>query len=57
MIDSALLDRLKAALGPKGWSDDAAEIAPHASDWRGRYQGTTPLLLKPANTQDVAMIR
>ena len=54
MIDSALLDRLKAALGPKGWSDDAAEIAPHASDWRGRYQGTTPLLLKPANTQDVA---
>lgn len=53
-LPAALLDQLKSVLGPKGWSDDPHEIAPHAKDWRGRYQGETPILLKPANTQEVA---
>ncbi len=45
---------LKDALGPKGWSDDANELAPHVEDWRGRYQGSTPILLKPGSTEEVA---
>ena len=53
-IPAPVLDQLKSVLGPKGWSDDAAEIAPHASDWRGRYQGYTPILLKPATTEEVS---
>ncbi|MEE2567411.1 FAD-binding oxidoreductase [Hyphobacterium marinum] len=54
MINTATLDQLKAALGPKGWSDDPAELDPHVTDWRGRYRGETPILLKPATTAEVA---
>jgi FAD/FMN-containing dehydrogenase len=51
-----VLSRLKEAAGPRGWSEDAAEIAPHLAEWRGRWTGTTPLLLKPAQTSEVARI-
>ncbi|RKQ95147.1 FAD-binding oxidoreductase [Maricaulis maris] len=53
-MPAALLAQLKQVLGPKGWSQDAHELAPHVADWRGRYQGSTPILLKPANTEEVA---
>ncbi|WP_417493763.1 FAD-binding oxidoreductase [Maricaulis sp.] len=53
-VPADVIDALKSALGPKGWSQDAHELAPHISDWRGRYQGTSPILLKPANTAEVA---
>jgi FAD/FMN-containing dehydrogenase len=46
--------RLKAALGPNGFSEDAQEIAPHLVEWRSKYQGHTPLLLKPWNTAEVS---
>ncbi len=47
--------RLKAALGPQGFSETQAEIAPLLEDWRGR-KGHSPLLLKPASSEDVAAI-
>ena len=53
---SAVQDRLKEALGPKGFSDDPKEIAPHLEEWRGKYHGRSPLLLKPGSTEDVAAI-
>ena len=43
------MDRLKAAAGAGGWTDDANEIAPHLVEWRERYRGATPLMLKPAS--------
>lgn len=52
----SLLEPIKSALGPKGWSEDPDEIAPHAADWRGRYKGETPILLKPGSTAEVAEI-
>jgi len=54
MIDDTILERLKSALGPKGWSQDDGELSPHISDWRGRYCGETPILIKPATTDEVA---
>lgn len=48
------LDRLKAALGPGGWSDDPDRIAPKLVEWRGRWRGETPLLLLPRTPQEVA---
>jgi FAD/FMN-containing dehydrogenase len=48
--------RLKEVAGPKGWSDDPAEIAPHLQEWRGKYQGTSSLLLKPDSTETVSKI-
>jgi FAD/FMN-containing dehydrogenase len=53
---SDALSRLKAAAGVGGWSEDQREIAPHLVEWRERYRGATPLLLKPATAEAVAGI-
>ena len=55
-LDPSLAQRLKEAAGPGGWSEDRQVIAPHLSEWRGRWVGETPLLLRPAATQAVARI-
>lgn len=51
---SAFIARLTEALGPKGVSTDPHEIDPHISDWRGRWKGSTPVLVKPASTEEVS---
>jgi FAD/FMN-containing dehydrogenase len=51
---STFIARLTDALGPKGVSTDAHEIDPHISDWRGRWKGSTPVLVKPASTEEVS---
>ncbi|HEX2761464.1 MAG TPA: FAD-binding oxidoreductase [Rhizomicrobium sp.] len=56
MIPQAVLGRLKDAAGPKGFSEDPAEIAPHLEEWRSKYKGATPLLLKPGSTAEVSAI-
>ena len=47
------LAELKAAL-PGAWTQDAAEMAPWLTEWRGRWTGQTPLLLQPRTTEEVA---
>jgi FAD/FMN-containing dehydrogenase len=56
MTDASVINRLKEAAGPRGWSDDPSEIAPHLKEWRGKYQGTSTLLLKPDSTQAISRI-
>ena len=51
-----VLERLVQAAGVKGYSTDPAEIAPHLEEWRSKYEGQSPLLLKPATTAEVARI-
>ena len=46
--------RLTEALGPKGVSTDPQEIAPHVQDWRGRWTGSTPVLVKPGSTEEAS---
>ncbi len=55
-MSTTVLDTLRSSLDPKAWSDDPAELAGHVRDWRGRYQGETPLLLKPGSTEEVARV-
>src|SRR4051812_20788717 len=55
-LNSSITDRLKDAAGPGGWSEDPGEIAPHLAEWRGRWKGTSALLLKPNATTQVAHI-
>jgi len=50
------LERLKTLVGPTGFSVDPDELAPHLTEWRNRFVGKTPLLLKPASTEEVAAI-
>jgi FAD/FMN-containing dehydrogenase len=47
---------LKDAAGPGGFSQDAAEMAPHLMEWRGKYEGHSPLLLKPAASAEVSAL-
>ena len=56
MTDASVINRLKEAAGPRGWSDDPSEIAPHLKEWRGKYQGKSALLLKPDSTQAISRI-
>jgi FAD/FMN-containing dehydrogenase len=51
---TTFISRMIDALGPKGVSTDAHEIDPHISDWRGRWKGSTPVLVKPASTEEVS---
>jgi FAD/FMN-containing dehydrogenase len=50
----ALLDKLARLLGPKGFTTDAAAIAPWASDWRGRYHGKAAAMLSPASREEAS---
>ncbi len=48
--------KLKTILGPKGFSEDPSDIAPYAEDVRRKFVGCSPLLLKPATTEEVSAI-
>ena len=56
VLDPSIVQKLKQAAGPSGWSEDPAEIAPHLREWRGRWRGESQLLLRPRETGDVARI-
>jgi FAD/FMN-containing dehydrogenase len=51
-----VIERLKQAAGAGGFSEDPGEIAPHLTEWRGKYTGHSPLLLKPATTREVSAL-
>jgi FAD/FMN-containing dehydrogenase len=48
--------RLKQAVGPKGFTEDPGEIAPHLEEWRSKYKGRATLMLRPATTAEVSAI-
>lgn len=54
MVDASVIARLKAAC--KSSTDDPAEIAPHLVEWRSKYRGRSPLLLKPQTTAEISAI-
>jgi len=51
-----VLSRLKSVLGEGGWSEDPERLAPKLLEWRDRWRGTTPLLVLPKTTADVAAV-
>ncbi|MBX5453089.1 MAG: FAD-binding oxidoreductase [Acidobacteriia bacterium] len=53
---AALLDQLRAVLGPRGMLTAPEELAPYVVDWRGLYHGKTAAVLRPANTEEVAEV-
>jgi len=48
--------RIRDLLGPAGCLEDATDVAPFLSDFRGLYHGATPLVACPASTADVAAV-
>ncbi|UXS00400.1 FAD-binding oxidoreductase [Agrobacterium tumefaciens] len=55
-LSNAVLDRFIAIVGEKNAIRDEAEMAPRLVENRGLYHGTSPLLLKPGSTEEVAAI-
>ncbi len=53
-MTSDLFEKLAARLGPKGYAIDAATLAPHLVEWRGRLKGATPFMAMPASTEEAA---
>ena len=52
----AVLHKLAEALGPRGFTRDAGDMAPWLTDWRGRVTGQALALLSPDSTESVASI-
>ncbi len=50
----ALLDTLRALVGPAHCLTDVAATAPYLRDWRGRYSGSAQAVVLPADTVQVA---
>ncbi len=52
----AVLRRIQEAVGPKGWTADADEMAPHLVDERGHYRGRAAMVVRPGITAEVAEV-
>ncbi|MEA3034970.1 MAG: hypothetical protein QOH04_729 [Sphingomonadales bacterium] len=52
----ALLRDLAERLGPRGFTRDAAEMAPWLTDWRGQWHGRAAALVSPVETAQVQAI-
>jgi FAD/FMN-containing dehydrogenase len=55
-VPADVILRLKAVLGDGGWSQDADRLAPKLVEERGRWRGTTPLLVLPRTVEEVAAV-
>jgi FAD/FMN-containing dehydrogenase len=53
-MSTDLTTKLANRLGPKGFFTDAATLAPHLQEWRGKFAGNTPCLAMPASTEETA---
>jgi len=54
--ETQLIAEAERRLGPKAVVTDPREIEPWVSDWRGRIHGSSPAMLAPASTEEVAEI-
>jgi D-lactate dehydrogenase (cytochrome) len=52
----ATVDRIKAAVGPRGWIADPRAQEPYLVEARGLYRGATRLVVRPASTAEVAAV-
>jgi len=50
------LTRLAALVGPQGWTREPPVMAPYLTEWRDRWSGQTPMVVKPATTEEVARV-
>jgi FAD/FMN-containing dehydrogenase len=55
-IDRSVLDRLHAVVGDAGVITDDSDKSPYLNDERGYYTGATPMIVRPASTEEVSEI-
>ncbi len=56
MLDTALIERFAAIVGEKNALTAPEDIAPFMIEQRDLYQGRSPLVLRPASTEEVSAI-
>ena len=47
---------LQTVLPRKSWTQNADTLTPYLTEWRGRWQGETPILLLPESAEEVRRI-
>ena len=55
-MSERLLEKLTTIVGVNAIITDADALAPHLTDWRGRYRGDALAVVKPNSTEQVAAI-
>lgn len=50
------VERIKQAVGPRGWIDVPESMAPYLVDWRKRYHGKAALVVRPGSTAELAEV-
>jgi FAD/FMN-containing dehydrogenase len=55
-VPADVISKLKAVLGPDGWTDDPQRLDAKLMEWRGRWKGETPLLALPKSTDEVSAV-
>ena len=55
-IAADVLDRIARVVGPKGIITDADDMAPYLIDQRRSYRGRTPMIVRPATTEETAAV-
>ncbi len=53
---NAALAAFKDVVSEGGFIESAADMAPYVQEWRGRFAGITPLVLRPASVEQVQAI-
>ena len=56
VLPAGFLDAVDRAVGARGWTTDPARIAPHVAESWGTARGHSQLLLRPADTSEVAAL-
>jgi FAD/FMN-containing dehydrogenase len=54
--DQQVIAALKAIVGVPGLREEAADLEPHLTEWRGLFRGQTPLMLLPGSMEEVSAI-
>jgi FAD/FMN-containing dehydrogenase len=51
-----VIQRLRAIVGEQAVLTERADVEPYSNDWRGIYFGSTPAVVRPASTEEVAAV-
>lgn len=55
-VSAAVLDRIRAVVGDRGVITDAGEMAPLLKSWRDNWLGSVPMVVRPADTAELAEV-
>lgn len=55
-IPQSVLDAIRAIVGDKGAITDPEAMRPHLVEWRDVFTGKTPMVVKPANVEEVSQV-